>query len=210
MHGVLVFPRATAALVAAHVPRDAKLVAVDGGAEACLDAGIVPALVVGDMDSVSQATLAALVARGARVERHPSAKRDTDAALALAHMKDCDDVLFLGAGGGRADHALANLHLLAEVALRADARAIDEDAETWIATPARPLTLHLPSGALVSMIPFDAEVRGIAYEGLRYPLHDATMRAGDPYGVSNEAVAPMQRISVSAGRLIVMRPLLEG
>jgi len=206
--GILVFPRASEALVRTHIDaRGSRIVAVDGGAEACLAAGIVPHVVVGDMDSVRPETLRACEARGARVERHPSAKRDTDAALALAHLEGCDAALFVGAGGGRPDHALGNLHLLATASLRWPARAVDQDAETWIVTSDRPLTLHLPQGTLLSAIPFDAIVEGITYEGLEYPLTDATMRAGDPYGLSNVAAASAQRIRVASGRLVVMRPL---
>lgn len=206
MVGVLVFPRATAALLRAHLPTGAKVVAVDGGAEACLAADVVPALVVGDMDSVRAETLAALAKRGARLERHPISKRDTDAALALAHVQGEPEIVFLGAGGGRPDHALANLHLLAEAARSASARAVDDDHETWIVTPDRALELRLPRGEIVSVIPFDGHAEGVTYAGLEYPLHDATMRAGDPYGVSNVAGAPPQRISVAKGRLVVIRP----
>lgn len=206
MKGVLVFPRASAALVRAHAEPGAKVIAVDAGADACLAAGVVPALVVGDMDSVHADTLTQLAQRGARLERHPVDKRDTDAALALAHVQDCEDVLFVGAGGGRADHALANLHLLAGVSRWAQARAVDDDVETWVVTPERPLTLRLPPGTVLSAIPFDGLVEGITYEGLAYPLAEAAMRAGDPYGVSNVASAPVQRVQVSRGRLFVMRP----
>lgn len=208
MLGVLVFPRATAALVRVHVPRiGARVVAVDGGAEAMRALGRVPDLIVGDMDSVSAATLSSLEAAGARVERHEAAKRDTDAALALRHLDDCDEILFVGPGGGRLDHALANLHLLAEAAQRARVRAVDEDARTWVVTPERPLTLQLPPGKILSALPFDDLVEGITYEGLEYPLVDASMRAGDPYGVSNRTLAPPQRIRVSKGRLVVIHPL---
>lgn len=207
MLGVLVFPRATAALARANVPPGARVVAVDGGAEALLEAGVTPALVVGDMDSVRAGTLAALAAQGARIERHEAAKRDTDAALALRHLAGCDEVLFVGAGGGRPDHALGNLHLLASAATWARARAVDEDHNTWVATPERPVELRLPRGATLSAIPFDAEVTGITYEGLAYPLTDATMRAGDPYGISNVCAADVQRVRVRSGRLVLMRPL---
>lgn len=204
MLAVLVFPRATAALVRGHAGAPAKVIAIDAGAEACLAADVVPALVVGDMDSVRPETLATLEARGALVERHPEAKRDTDAAIALLHAKDAEEVLFVGAAGGRPDHALANLHLLAEAATWARARAVDEEARTWVVTPREPLDLTLAEGTTLSAVPFDAEVTGITYDGLRYPLRDATMRAGDPYGVSNVASAPTQHIRVTRGRLLVM------
>lgn len=207
MRAVLVFPRASPRLVAQHVRPDDHVVAIDGGAEALLAAGRAPTRLVGDMDSIKESTIREMVRLGVPIERHPPHKRDTDAALALRALPDADEILFLGPGGGRADHALANLHLLAEAALRARAWAVDDDAETFVATPTRPLDLALPLGATASMIPFDARVDGIRYEGFRYPLHDATMLAGDPYGMSNVAEAPRQRIEVRAGRLLVLRPL---
>ncbi|HET6405729.1 MAG TPA: thiamine diphosphokinase [Candidatus Thermoplasmatota archaeon] len=204
---VLVFPRASAELVRRHVAPGARVIAVDAGADACLAAGVAPWALVGDMDSVSEATLAACERAGARIERHPAQKRDTDAALALGLARDAERILFVGAGGGRADHALANLHLLASAAAWADARAVDEDAHTWVVTPQRPLTLALPVGTTLSALPFDERVEGVTYEGLAYPLDEATFTAGDPYGVSNVASAPAQRIRVRRGRLFVIRPL---
>lgn len=207
MLGILVFPRATAGLVRRHVAPGATVVAVDAGAEAVHAAGIVPDLVVGDMDSVSPATLEALRARGVRVELHPPEKRDTDAALALKRLGGHDEILFLGPSGGRMDHALANLQLLAEASRRASARAVDEDANTWVATPERPLTLGLREGATVSVLPLDEVCEGVTYESMRYPLADATMRAGDPYGMSNVAGPPPQRVRLKRGRLLVIEPL---
>lgn len=203
----LVFPRATAALVVRHVPTGARVIAVDAGAQACLDAGRAPWAVVGDMDSVRPETLAECEKGGARIERHPADKRDTDAALALRLAHECDEILFVGAGGGRADHALANLHLLAQASGWAAARGVDEDVETWVVTPERPLELRLPVGTLISAIPFDARVDGVSYDGLAYPLRDAAFDAGDPYGVSNLASAPVQRVRVARGRLLLLRPL---
>lgn len=204
---VLVFPRATRRLVLDHVRPGMTVVAVDAGAEALRAAGLVPHRIVGDLDSVSGETLAHYARLGVPVERHPPEKRDTDAALALAGLEDHDEILFLGPGGGRVDHALANLHLLAMAATRARARAVDEDAEVHVATPERPVELALPAGTTLSVIPFDARCEGIRYAGLRYHLEDAVMTAGDPYGVSNECLAPPQRIQVRSGRLLVVRPL---
>jgi thiamine pyrophosphokinase len=159
------------------------------------------------MDSVSPATLEALVREGVPLERHPTRKDDTDAALALAHARDADEVLFLGPGGGRPDHALANLHLLVAASGWARVRAIDEDGETLVVTPNHPLRLDLPAGQLVSVLPFDGRVEGITYDGLAYPLLEASMEAGAPaYGVSNVALAPPQRIRVRKGRLVVIVP----
>lgn len=199
------FPAATADLVRRHVPPGARVLAVDAGAEACLAAGVVPEAIVGDMDSVRAATLAALEARGARVLRHPAAKRDTDGALALGLAAD-DHVVFLGAGGGRPDHALANLHLLHAAARRARAEAIDADGRAWVATPERPVALDLPEGAVVSVLPLTERAEGVTYRSLRWLLDDGTMEMGDPYGMSNVAGPPPQEVRVRRGALLVLAP----
>lgn len=202
----LVFPHATAALVRRHVPPGARVVAVDAGAAAARAAGVRPALVVGDMDSIAPAELAALEREGVPLRRHPAAKRDTDGALALAEAKD-DDLLFAGAGGGRADHALANLHLLVAASRRARVRAVDEDALTWVATPERPLALDRPAGTTLSVLPFGGPARGVTLRGFRWDLADAAMETGDPYGMSNVALAPPQDVRVREGVLLVIEPV---
>lgn len=206
MLGILVFPRASEGLVRRHLEKGATVVAVDGGADVLRRIGARPDVIVGDMDSVGAETLAAFEREGVRVERHAHDKRDTDAALALRHLLDHEAILFLGSGGGRPDHAQANLHLLVAAASRAAVCAIDEDGMTWVATPGRALTLDLAPGTLVSILPFDTVCEGVTYEGLQYALAGATMRAGDPYGISNVASAPVQRILVRSGRLLVMAP----
>lgn len=210
MVAVLVFPRASAALVQKRLPKEAHVVAVDAGAEALRQVGVVPHRLVGDMDSVTPDTLRWLESKGVPVERHPEKKRDTDAALALAGLKGHDEILFLGPGGGRVDHALANLHLLVAASAWARVWAVDEDAEVHVARPERPLHLQLPVGSLVSVLPWDSRCEGVRYEGLRYHLDGATMTEGDPYGMSNVAEAPRQSVQVRSGRLLVVAPLGPG
>jgi len=207
MAAALVFPRASAALVRRHLLPGMRVVAIDAGADVLREAGVTPSALVGDLDSVTPGTLAFFERAGVKIERHPVAKRDTDAALALAGLAGEDEIVFLGPGGGRADHALANLHLLAAASEKARVVAHDDDADTWVVTPTRELRLDLPEGTTVSAIPFDARVEGITYDGLRYPLVEATMIAGDPYGVSNVTGPAPQRVRVRKGRLLVIRPL---
>lgn len=204
---LLVFPRATPGMVREHARPGVRVVAVDGGADACRAAGVRPDRIVGDLDSADPATVAHFEALGVPIERHPSAKRDTDAALALAGLRSEREIVFLGAGGGRVDHALANLHLLADAARWASVRAVDEDALTYVATPERPVALDLPEGLTLSILPWDPRCEGIQYEGLLYPLEEAVMTTGDPYGMSNVTGPPPQRVRVRSGRLLVVRPL---
>ena len=91
------------------------VIAADGGARHAAALGVAIDLWVGDGDSIGEDALAALEAAGVPLERSPQDKDESDtelairAALRLGH----DGVLILGALGGRIDHALANIGLLA-------------------------------------------------------------------------------------------------
>lgn len=124
--------------------RSADLVlAADRGLEAFHFAGLTPDMLIGDMDSVAPEVLARYEGKLAE-HRLSCIKDDTDGvdALDVAIRRKADRVTFLGALGGRLDHALANLMLLGARAppwrFRADSRAGRADcARGWIPGIAR-------------------------------------------------------------------------
>src|SRR5579859_5466672 len=84
------------------VPPGATVIAADGGAEVARHLGLEVDLVVGDLDSISAATLAGI----AQVERHAAEKDATDLELALtaALRLEPERILVLAGAGGRLDH----------------------------------------------------------------------------------------------------------
>src|SRR3954470_12794406 len=96
-----------------HIRAADLLIAADGGALPLLRAGIVPQVVIGDMDSISTAGLAELEAHGVTPQRFPREKDETDLELALLHTATAGatKIDILGALGGRWDHTLANVAL---------------------------------------------------------------------------------------------------
>jgi len=93
------------------------IVAADGGALVCERWGILPQVVVGDMDSLGRDGTERLRARGARIEAYPRVKDQTDLELAIAAARNAgaDEVVIVAAfGGRRLDHEIANVLLLAE------------------------------------------------------------------------------------------------
>jgi thiamine pyrophosphokinase len=91
------------------------IIGADGGAAQALAWGLVPHLVIGDMDSLPGEARAALEAQGSRFVVHPRAKDETDLELALTYatQRGAREIVVLGALGGRLDHTLANVLLLA-------------------------------------------------------------------------------------------------
>src|SRR5581483_5490047 len=92
--------------LAPHLPllKAADLViAADGGALPLVRAGRRPDIVIGDMDSLDQVTLAGLAEQGAELRRYPREKDETDLELALLHAAalGATAIDVLGALGGR-------------------------------------------------------------------------------------------------------------
>lgn len=206
------------AVVIAHgdvAPADRELVAgaqlviaADGGALALERWGIIPHLVVGDLDSLGAERAAALEQRGAKVIRFPVAKDASDLELAMRYAleSDADDIVLLGIlGGERVDHALVNVTLLADPAYRAlGVRAVYGETQLRAVHAGETLTLRGPVGSTVTLVPLRGEVRGVTTHGLRYPLADGTLHFGKSLGLSNVVATLPARVSIEQGVLLVI------
>ena len=100
----------SAALVAELRPGAELIVAADGGARHALANGLTPDAVVGDFDSIDDE----LRSRIPPDRFHRAGRMDTTTWKSgrLRRPAGCEEVDILGAGGGRSDHALANLSVL--------------------------------------------------------------------------------------------------
>jgi len=192
---------------AVDVPDGATVVAADGGLDRARALGLDVDVVIGDLDSVSPESLAAAEAGGARVARHPVAKDATDLELAL------DEALELGArralvvasDGGRLDHLLASLLLLASdryAAVRLD--ALVGDALVHVIRGERALAGRV--GETLTLLAVGAPADGVTTTGLEYPLAGETLVPGSTRGVSNVFVQAEVVVRVSSGALIAIRP----
>lgn len=155
-----------------------KAVAVDGGADAMLEAGMMPEWVIGDFDSLS-AEARATIPPNKLMEI--SEQDSTDFEKALSRI-NADIVLGVGFTGARMDHGLAALHAL----LRFAHRPIILLAEREIILLAPPrLALNLSEKATVSLFPL-VPVSGRS-QGLFWPINGLAFKAGQQIGTSNKA-----------------------
>jgi thiamine pyrophosphokinase len=184
--------------------RARRIIAADKGAQYCLDAGVMPDIVVGDMDSIASRSLEQLRKQDVRLVEHSADKDQTDTQLALdlAVLGGADKVEMLAALGDRFDHSLANVHLLyyglsrgvpAEI-LTASQRIFLVDKEFLV---------HGSKGLTISLLPLTTKVEGIYLSGFRYDLENASMEIGNPYGISNIITSDESRIRIGGGILIV-------
>jgi thiamine pyrophosphokinase len=191
----------------AAVPSGAPVIAADRGVRHALAFGLRVEVAVGDFDSISAAELATVERSGGRLERHPEDKDASDLELAL----DCAvrfgprRILVLGGRGGRLDHLLGELVLLARDAYAAvEIDALLGGARLHVVRGERLLSGRI--GETISLFATGRPVVGVVSEGLRFPLQGDTLEPGSSRGISNVFTARQVRLVVQGGALLAIRP----
>lgn len=187
------------------------VIAADGGAAWCLAWGWQPALVIGDMDSLDGATADLLRARDVPFLQHPVEKDATDLELALhtAIQRGAREIVIAGALGGRIDHTLANLALLALPALTTLSVRVVDGGQSIVLVRGR-ATVDGAPGDTLSLLPFGGDACGVSVTGVYWPLRDADLPLGPSLAVSNRLVGARAEISVRSGALLVIHVRADG
>ena len=183
------------------------IIAADGGARHASTLGLTPQLVLGDFDTLTEAEQVVLEERGVKLERFPTTKDFTDTHLALlkALQLGYTDITIITALGGRLDHTLANIMLLAlPEANQVSLRILDEKQQIFLIRDE--LLLEGEPGMTVSLLPLSEKVTGIKTSGLEYQVPQNTFIMGIPRGISNVMTEKQVRIQVETGLLLAIIP----
>ena len=178
--------RGSSELVARLASNADLVIAVDGGGTVCLEAGVTPDALVGDLDSAEPATVDELLSRGVPVHRFPAEKDATDLELAIAEARrqGATEVVVTAATAGRLDHTLA---VVAALAAAADLRPQISDPEVagWLLAPSGRRVLTLKGvGSTVSLMAWGCTAL-VSARGVRWPLERAELGPESTLGVSN-------------------------
>jgi len=187
---------------------DKMVIAADGGAHHCLNHGITPKIVIGDFDSLTESDIATLESRGVELIHYSTDKDETDLELALNKALElgASQVTLYGLLGGRWDMSIANLLMLAApryAGIRFHILA--GKTEAFILHGGEKLKLRGQPGDTVSVIPMSASVHGLTYEGLQWPLQNASLSFGTPRGVSNTLAGSQACIRLDEGVLLIIQ-----
>jgi len=188
----------------AEAARAGTIVAADAGAVHCLAAGLVPAAVVGDFDSLPEDARARL--DPATLHRSgDDGTNDLEKALAwvAAHRGDGMEVVFAAGGsahGGRMDHALANLGPLVR---EPHGRVSMIDGEgRLLALRGGHASIAGLAGRRLSFLPWSLHGVRVSESGVRFPLERALLHLGGR-GVSNEIAGDEAVVTVHEGVALV-------
>jgi thiamine pyrophosphokinase len=173
-----------------------EAVGADGGGDVPLPEGARFRAVIGDLDSLQDR--AALERAGVPVHRLAE-QETTDLETCLYSV---EAPLFIGVGflGGRLDHQLAAMNALAKHPGRAV--VLVGGGGLCFLCPER-FAIDLVPGTPLSLFPM-APVRGLASEGLRWPIDGLAFAPDGRVGTSNLATGPVSLSLDAPGMLLIL------
>ncbi|MBO4898224.1 MAG: thiamine diphosphokinase [Clostridia bacterium] len=183
---------------AINIKEDDFVICADAGARHLKSLNITPDVLIGDFDTLKD------YPEGIKRIEFPPEKDETDTSLAVdyAISKGYDEILVLGALGGRADHSLANVFLLKHI-LEKNAKGELFDGKNRVFLTDKDFTVS-EHGVYVSLFPLFSDIEGLTIRGMKYPLDDYKLPQGSSLCVSNEVTDREAYISFKSGLLLVM------
>ena len=156
------------------------LIVADGGANCLADSDVRPDAIIGDLDSLADASR-----WRERTRLIQLSEQDTTDLEKCLYSVEAPAFIGIGFTGNRLDHTLSALHVLLRYA--AEKPMVLAAEQDWVFVPRRDVDLVLPVGSRLSLFPL-APTRVRRSSGLRYPLNGLQLATGQQIGTSNEVV----------------------
>lgn len=183
---------------------DDFIIAADGGTRHALALGLMPNIIIGDLDSTTF-DLRPLTEKGIQILQFPADKNETDLELAIQHALNLNpqEIIILAALGGRLDQTLGNISLVSNVKrLTFNVRLDDSIEEVFFCHDQ--VEVNGAAGDLVSLIPWQGEVMGITTQGLKWTLQNETLYPHKTRGISNEMMGNTATVQIESGLLLII------
>lgn len=180
-------------------------IAADYGYEKAKDAGITPAILVGDFDSISQSSVN--LTGETETVRYPIEKDYSDTHLALEEGIKLGYTAFhiYGAlGGDRFSHCIANLQTLCTMKSKGISVILMGEKEQIYLLQNETLTLKVPIGSSFSVFSLSDATTGVSITGAKYPLENIILTNDMPLGLSNQSTEDIVTITSQEGYLLVI------
>jgi thiamine pyrophosphokinase len=171
------------------------MIAVDGGADSMLEAGLTPLAVIGDLDSLSDTARKAFDAQ----LWHITEQSSTDFEKALTRT-DANQVIAIGFSGGRIDHQLSVLSVMRRHADRRVFLVDEHDVSLFV--PAGVFTINLVQDARISIMPVTPAKASVS--GVTWAFEDQEMAMDGFTSPSNAALGGEVVVTVNAPVLLTL------
>ncbi len=190
--------------------RDDIVICADGGASNALKMGLIPDVVIGDMDSIKFGVKEKIREKSAKTRYIATSpekdESDTQLAVEYALGLDVKKIMITGAVGDRIDHTLANIILLTSPGLEdIDVRILTDNSDMFIVR--KPVTINGVPGKTITLISLSPYTYFTGTRGLKYELKEEKLDFSPVRGLSNEFIDKKAKLDIREGTLLVIREL---
>jgi len=178
------------------------IICADGGYDNALLFGMLPSVVIGDMDSINSSII-----KGTKIIKYPKDKDKTDTELAVDYAieNSTNEIVILGNIGGRLSHSIANIMLLRYIINKS------KEIEAMLLSAKERICLlkngetNIAKGdsKFLSILPLTS-CKGVSILQTKYEVKDADVEIGSTYLVSNEFTALNAKIKIEAGEALII------
>jgi thiamine pyrophosphokinase len=177
-------------------------ICADGAAQAMVEYGLAPDIILGDLDSITEETRISLK-NSEIIKIDDQESTDGEKAFQYCLEKGISEVLLAGGFGKRLDHSLYNLGLLKKFHEQGLTITCYSDHEKAMLIQGS-VELNEKPGTSVSVIPIFGDAIGVKMEGFKFKLKKDNLQFGDYSSISNVIQLSKAKIALSIGYLLLI------
>jgi len=193
--GVLNGPDSSVSQLRELMDRAAFVIAADGAAERCWEAGRAPDVVIGDLDSLSPETRRHMKEI---VLEEDQDLTDTQKLLRYAEAQGYRQITLTGIEGDLPDHALASWGACAQSGLEITVKL--RRGQAWVVKSS--MGIDVLPGARISLMPL-VPCTGVWMTGVEWPVEGRDLSLDGEFSISNRAVTNRVELRLSKGVAIL-------
>ena len=179
------------------------IVAADGGANYLHSKKIIPDVIIGDMDSLSNQASEYFRKKDVKtIKIKEQETTDFEKSLNYCRSAGFNEVNVLGATSNRPDHTMNNFSVMKRFRNYFDVKIFTDEYEIFYA--AKKVGFTYRKNETLSMMAMPKAV-GVSTKGLKYKLNEETLEFGIREGSLNESVSQKITISYKSGTLLIFR-----
>ncbi len=179
-----------------------KLVCADGGANSARKLNIIPDVIIGDLDSISENTKKYYTAKSKIIKVKRQNDTDVEKAIKYLIKNKFDEVILLGATGDRLDHSICNLGIVLKFFQQINISILHD--KSLLRAYDTNVELITQKDETISIYGFDDKTK-ITSRGLKYPLKNVSLPFGKKESTSNVAKSKKIQLEISNGIIFVIR-----
>lgn len=179
-----------------------KLICADGGANSALKMKLVPNLIIGDLDSISQEALKKFKSVSRIIQLKRQNDTDVEKCLKYAISEKFSEALLVGVTGNRLDHTFCNLGIVLKFFHLIKISLIAEDS--FLKAYTANVELNTSPGETVSLYGISPKTK-ISSNGLKYELKNIALPFGVKESTSNIAKKNLVKLKIANGVVFIIR-----